>query len=335
MAPRPIGIAMGDPAGIGPEVILKAAAAAPGRLAVIGSRAVFETAARRVGTDPLKIIPDLSHYSGGVVLLDVVTPRRFRPGRPTLGTAQMALDAVDHAIRLVKEKRLAALVTAPIWKHGIQLLRKGFVGHTEYLARAFNARPCAMMGVNRDKRILLLTTHLPLRRIFKYITEGNIKRHLKLLDTGLKKTFGIRRPRIGVTNLNPHGREFSLGEDEIIHKAVKAARRAGILAWGPFPSDTVFNQPYDGFLAMYHDQGMVFLKSRPGGVNFTVGLPFVRTSPLHGTAFDIAARHEADPRSMIDAIELAFRLSKGSRHECVSLRPKAPWGDTGVSERDD
>jgi len=330
MAPRPIGITMGDPAGIGPEIIMKAVAATKGRpLAVIGTRAVFEPASRRTGIAPLKVIPGISSYKGGAVLLDLVAPRPFQRGRPTPQTARMALDAVDQAIRLIKENRLSALVTAPIWKTGIRRLRKGFIGHTEYLAQAFNARPCAMMGVNRslrhpgvpwgdtdvEKRVLLLTTHIPLRRVFKYITEGNIGRHLKLLDTGLKQVFGVRRPRIGVTNLNPHGREFSLGEDEIIFKAVKAARRSGILASGPFPSDTVFNQPYDGFLAMYHDQGMVFLKSRPGGVNFTLGLPFVRTSPLHGTAFDIAARFQADPLSMIDAIELASRLCRRRRDD--------------------
>ncbi len=307
-----VGISMGDPAGIGPEVIIKALKSTKGLpIIIIGSKKVFIRTCQKLNLPfPLRTISSLDDYQGDSALLDTVKLSDFSFGKPTKKSAAMALQAIDQAIGLLKRNKIKGLVTAPIWKTGIRFYCKNFIGHTEYLAEKFFAKDFAMMGISRTKRILFLTTHIPLRSVFKYITKSNIIHALKLLHRGLKETFKIKKPKIGVANLNPHGLEFSAGEDEVLIDAIRTAHLKGINAFGPFPADTLFNQTYDGFLALYHDQGMIFLKSRPDGVNFTFGLPIIRTSPLHGTAFDIAGHNRADANSMIAAIKLAVELTR-------------------------
>lgn len=303
---------MGDPSGIGPEVIIKALRSVKHLpIIVIGSKKVFAATSRRLRLPfALGSVTSLREYAGGHALLDTIEPGDFRFGKADLKSSTMAMAAIDQAIDLARKGILKGFVTAPINKAAIRPLRRSFVGHTEYFARKFNVKNYGMMGISQDRRILLLTTHMPLQRVFKHITIPRILASLKLLDWGLRVLFRIKSPRIGVTNLNPHGLEFSLGEDETIAKAVARAGSRQIRAAGPFPADAAFNLDYDGFLAMYHDQAMVFLKARPDGVNFTMGLPIIRTSPLHGTAADIAGKNKADPRSMIAAIKVAAQLSK-------------------------
>ncbi len=303
---------MGDPAGIGPEIICKATRKLVHiNTVIIGSPWIFEKTCKQMGEKfRINVISSFNEYQAGTALLDAVTPAKFKFGSPDEKSARMALQSLDQGIALIKRRLIDGLVTSPIWKEGIRTFHRKFIGHTEYLAEIFKIKDYAMMGISGEKRILFLTTHIPLCTIFKCITVKNIVARLRLLKSGLEDIFLIKRPRIGVPNLNPHGQEFSAGEDEIIARAIKQAQNEGIRAFGPFPADTLFKQKFDGFLAIYHDQGMIFLKSRPYGVNFTLGLPFIRTSPLHGTAFDIAGQNQASPASMIAAIKLTTRLAR-------------------------
>ncbi len=308
-------ISMGDPAGIGPEITLKALKKVRKiHLVVIGSKKVFDKAAHRLQSScNLKRIDSFEEYQQGHALLDTVKPFEFKFGKPDKNSSAMALESIDQAISFIKQGLARGLVTAPISKEGLRFWRRGFIGHTEYLARRFNTRKYGMMGISGDKRVFFLTTHMPLRSVFKFVNKPNIIRSLKILHHGLKTIFRIKNPKIGVANLNPHGFEFSTGEDEKIVAGIRASKQLGIRAFGPLPGDAIFNQQFDGYLAMYHDQGMVYLKSRPDGVNFTLGLPFIRTSPLHGTAFDIAGRNQADAGFMIAAIKLAANLCNHDR----------------------
>ena len=284
---RIIGITAGDPAGIGPEVTAKALKALPRRshteYCAIG------------GNDP------------GVI-----------PGRPNQKSARASLQAVDHAVQLLKTKKIHALVTAPLSKEGICSLGVDFVGHTEYLADAFHCKKFAMMFVSPKLKTMIVTRHLPLKAVPKAINPRNIFEAIELMDQTLKNHFKIRRPVIAVCGLNPHaGEGGKLGTEEItvIIPTIQNARKKGINVIGPLAADTLFSpdlpHKYDAVVAMYHDQGLIPVKTLYFShvVNLTVGLPFIRTSPAHGTAFDIAGKNKANPASMIEAIKLAVQLA--------------------------
>jgi 4-hydroxythreonine-4-phosphate dehydrogenase len=206
------------------------------------------------------------------------------------------------------------MVTAPVSKEAMFRSGYRYPGQTEFLTRRSGAKSSAMMLVADDFRVALATVHLPLKRVSRALSSERIVKKLRLIDTTLRRDFAIRRPRIAVLGLNPHAGEGGhLGSEEIstITPAISRARKDGIRAFGPFPADGFFGagsfRGYDAVLAMYHDQGLVPLKMKAfsSGVNFSAGLSIVRTSPDHGTAFDIAGRGIADPRSMIEAIKLA------------------------------
>ncbi len=210
------------------------------------------------------------------------------------------------------------MVTAPINKKAIQLAGHSYPGHTEMLGSLTGAKEVGMMILGGPLKILFATTHVGIRDLSHAITKDGVTRAIRLAHQGLRTFFGIRHPRIGVAGLNPHAGEsglFGQEETKVIAPAVRQARASRIRCSGPHPADTLFGKAmrgeYDGIVAMYHDQGLVALKTVAFGkcVNLTVGLPFIRTSVDHGTAYDIVGKGKADPSSLIEAITLAARLA--------------------------
>ena len=312
-----IGITMGDPAGIGPEVVIRALARlrSPHRFVVFGD-AQWLAATRRAVKLPIHAFP------GPRVTIQNccnVTGKHIRRGQPSVATGQAAFDALRAAMRALEAGVIDALVTAPVSKATVQSAGHWFPGHTEWLAREAGVRDVEMLLVGGGLRILPLTRHVPLRRVPRLITRARLRTALRVCATALRQQFGIRRPRIAVAGLNPHaGESGTVGTEEqrLIAPVVRAARLAGARVIGPVSPDAVFvsarHGDYDAVIAMYHDQGLIPLKvlARDEGVNVTLGLPYVRTAPDHGTAFDIAPRVRAHPGAMLAAIRLAITLAQ-------------------------
>ncbi len=327
-AKLPLAVTMGDAAGIGPEVILKAArhreAAAAGPLLLVGSREVFAVTARLLEIDiqlpSVESPKDLAAKGLRLGVLDAA-PLPFAGSFGSLSAefAENAALAVETAARLALRGQVAGLVTAPLTKEGLGLAGREFPGHTELLAALAGASGKELMLlVGGGLRVAVVTTHLALSDVPAAITAEVVALRLKALERGLRKDFGIAAPRIAVLALNPHAGEagrFGTEEAEKITPAVEAAREKGIRASGPLPADTAFHKAlageFDAVLAMYHDQGLVALKTLAfdSGVNITLGLPLVRTSPDHGTAYDIAGRGSASERSMLEALKLAREIA--------------------------
>jgi 4-phospho-D-threonate 3-dehydrogenase / 4-phospho-D-erythronate 3-dehydrogenase len=308
-----IGITMGDPSGIGPEVTLKAISqlgrGLTGRIVVIGNSLV------------LSRLRDFQRRNFDLVDLDNVTRADFAYGKisPIFGNASIAY--LDQALELLREGRISGLVTAPVSKEAINLTGRKFSGHTEYLANKTKTRKFAMMFVADKLKITLVTRHIPLKQVCAKINAGNIQDAISLTVDFLKKYYHISHPRIAVCGLNPHAGEGGLlGKEEemVIKPAIEKAKRYSRFIFGPFAGDTIFLKAaaggYDAVIAMYHDQGMIPLKvlAFNSGVNVTIGLPFIRTSPCHGTAFDIAGKNKADASSMLSAIKLTACLCQKS-----------------------
>jgi len=332
LAPR-LAISMGDPAGIGPEVILKAAAALAGRRAapsiiVIGDLAAMRAAAERFvnvpvprewhpGETPLRPASGLSVFSASKL-----SPRAIRPAHPSVEGASAAYDYIVTGARMAMRGEVDALVTAPISKHWMNRAGHHFPGHSELLAHLARARLWCMMFAGTDLTIALVTVHMSLAKVPTSLTQRNVLETIRLLGAHLR-AIGIARPRIGVLALNPHAGEGGMFGDEearVIAPAIRRAQRGGIDAFGPLAPDTAFIRAsgsgpfkFDAAVAMYHDQGLIALKTLDfdRAVNVTLGLPFIRTSPDHGTAFDIAGRGIASPSSMLAAIEYASRAVAG------------------------
>lgn len=299
-----IGITLGDPSGIGPEIILKSAYYFKRHrdLYIFGSTGILEkTAVDLELKKQYRLLKDR--------IIDCVDPVDFNYGRPNVHTGKTALHSIDCSLKSLCD----IIVTPPIVKEVITRFRPGFIGHTEYFADYHKTRDYAMVGIHDKTRIMLLTTHQPLRRAIDEVKISSVVTKLQLLDHGLKKYFRAKNPKIAVSALNPHAFEFSLGEDESIKKAVMIARRRGINADGPFSADTIFQRRFDGFLTMYHDQAMIFLKSKKDGLNFTLGLPRIRLSPLYGAALDIAGRNIAENSGLINAVRIGIQLHKNAR----------------------
>ncbi len=238
---------------------------------------------------------------------------RVELGKSTQYAGEASLQALDAGVKDLAEGKIDVIVTGPINKSNIKSDKFNFNGHTEYFETQFKSDGVLMLMVNELMRIGVVTSHIPLARVNEYIMRDTILNKLKILNKSLLTDFAIRGPRIAVLGLNPHaGDNGVIGDEESkeIIPAINAARDAGILAFGPFPADGFFGAgsftKYDAILAMYHDQGLVPFKALAveGGVNFTAGLPVVRTSPAHGTAYDIAGKNEASPDSFRKAIYL-------------------------------
>jgi 4-hydroxythreonine-4-phosphate dehydrogenase len=244
---------------------------------------------------------------------------RVELGKSTQHGGEAALISLEKAVADLLSGKIDVLITAPIDKHNVQSDTFQFSGHTEYLKSKAGAEDVLMFMISETLRIGIATGHVPLSKVPSLITGDLLIRKLKLMNHSLKYDFGIRKPRIAVLGLNPHAGDNSLlgnEEAEIISPAIQQAKSAGILAFGPFPADGFFGagsfSKFDGILAMYHDQGLTPFKalSFDSGVNFTAGLPFVRTSPVHGTAFPIAGKGEASENSFRQAIFLACDIIK-------------------------
>jgi 4-hydroxythreonine-4-phosphate dehydrogenase len=324
----PLAVTMGDPAGIGPEVALKAvtgpAGAAAGPFLLVGSREVFAGTALSLGLElDLPAVDSPGELAAGSLPLGVLdaAPLPFREefGRVRPGAAEAAAASVEAAARLALEGKAAAVVTAPLSKEGLALAGRDYPGHTEMLA-ALCASPGRelMLLVGGGLRVALVTTHLGIAGVPAAITAGRVGSRLEALEAGLREDFGVAEPRVAVLALNPHageGGRFGSEEAESISPAVESARARGARVSGPLPADTAFHRAlageFDAVLAMYHDQGLAVLKALAfdSGVNVTLGLPIVRTSPDHGTAYDIAGRGVASERSMLEALKLAREIA--------------------------
>jgi len=243
----------------------------------------------------------------------------IQPGKVTPEAGQAALACLERAVEDLKAGKLDALITGPINKHNIQSETFKFPGHTEYLAEAFGVPDDLMFMVGETLRVGVVTGHVPLAKVRQHVTRNAIHQKLNMMMQSLKVDFGIEKPRIAVLGLNPHAGENGLlgtEEQETISPVIEDWRKKGELVYGPFPADGFFGtrgyRKYDAVLAMYHDQGLIPFKAIAfeEGVNFTAGLPIVRTSPDHGTAYDIAGKNIADETSMIQAIYLACDVAR-------------------------
>lgn len=299
-----IGITIGDVAGIGPEIVVKAIPRVKdisSTLTIVGSASILSAVRIMLkGTSALPEVVDTGDVD-------------FEYGQIGRYSGQAALKTINKACSMIKEGKIDALVTAPVNKRAVQLSAPGFAGHTGFLAREFDAGEVLMIAHSPYTSFAFVTTHLPVKQVTARITSDGVLAKIRIYADYLR-TLHQREPRIAVLALNPHGSEFSAGEEVRIEQAVSQARDEGLDVGGPYPADTLHLhlQQMDGFLAQYHDQGMIPAKllARGQGVNVTWGLGFVRTSPLHGTAFDIAGKGEADPSSMVAAIRMVDKLAE-------------------------
>lgn len=319
---KKLAITAGDPGGIGPEVVLKAVPMVSHECLplIIGNSAVVEEALSLSGVvlrmREIREAGEAFPSVGTLWCIDPVAGSVFKKGITAAENGVAAVGCIKKGAALAMEKKVDALVTAPISKGALNLAGFPWPGHTEMLGEFTGTREYAMMLVGGPLKVILVTIHTSLRNVPGLITKENVLRTIRLAKKA-SDMLGIERPRIAVAGLNPHAGESGvLGteeRDEVI-PAVEAAVGEGIVAEGPYPPDIIFHKAYHGsvdiVVCMYHDQGLIPLKmiAFEKGVNVTVGLPIIRTSPDHGTAFDIAWKGIANPSSMIEAIRLALRL---------------------------
>ncbi|VDC30147.1 4-hydroxythreonine-4-phosphate dehydrogenase PdxA [Pseudogemmobacter humi] len=320
---RPVALSCGDPAGIGPEIAVKARAALAGEL-------------------PFFWIGDPRHLPPGTNWTEIATPagaaavpadrlpvlplafaQEAVPGQPSGANAEGVIRAIERAVALVREGAASALCTAPIAKKVlIDGAGFGFPGHTEFLAHLAGAGRVVMMLACPQLRVVPATIHIALREVPAALTESLLEETIRITHAGLIRDFGLAAPRIAVAGLNPHaGEGGAMGDEEerMIRPLVARLAAEGMLIRGPLPADTMFHAGarvgYDAAVCAYHDQALIPIKTLDfdGGVNVTLGLPFVRTSPDHGTAFDIAGKGIASPASLIAALRLArdMALARG------------------------
>lgn len=332
--PLPLAVTQGEPAGIGPEITLKAwlqrrdAGVPP--FMVVGDAALFEATARALGLAvPIKTVSPAEAAEAFQRALPVVplsSAISATPGTPDSRTAAATIESIDVAVALTRQGRAAGVVTNPIAKHVLYAAGFRHPGHTEYLAAlsAGQGEPIphpVMMIWSDDLAVVPVTVHIPLRDVAGALSKDLILRTARIVSRGLQDRFGLSRPRLAVAGLNPHaGENATLGSEDrdLIAPAIAQLQAEGLSVSGPWPADTLFHaaarKGYDAALAMYHDQALVPIKTIAfdDAVNVTLGLPFVRTSPDHGTAFDIAGQGIARPDSLIAALRLAARLAANS-----------------------
>ncbi len=339
-----IGITLGDYNGIGPEIILKAVQGhqlnnfcTP---VIYGSTRVLNRYRQLLNMKELQLFGAQNIDQVNRKQLNVINcwndhQSDVEPGKITEAAGKAAFAALRTAVEDLKAGKIDALVTAPINKDNIQGPDFRFPGHTEYLAHAFKVKEALMFMVSDFLRVGVLTGHMPLEKVKEHITAETLRNKILQMLRSLKNDFGIQKPRLAVLGLNPHAGENGLlgtEEKEVIHPVIEEFRTKGDLVFGTFPSDGFFAsssfRQFDGVLAMYHDQGLIPFKTIAfhEGVNFTAGLPAVRTSPDHGTAYDIAGKNIADPASLLQAIYLAidvWQIRSESREIAKNaLRPK-------------
>ena len=333
---QPLAITQGDPSGIGPEITLKAwlqrreTAVPP--FVVLGDPVLFEASARALGWSvPVEAVPlgDATDvFERALPVLPLSLAVSAVPGRPDSRTAAATIESIDTAVALARQGRVAGVVTNPIAKHVLYSAGFRHPGHTEYLA-ALSAAPGepaphpVMMLWSDELAVVPVTVHIPLSEVPSALSADLIVRTARIVARDLHERFGLPRPRLAIAGLNPHaGENATIGTEDrdVIAPAIARLQAEGLSVTGPWPADTMFHaearRTFDAALAMYHDQALVPIKTIAfdDAVNVTLGLPFVRTSPDHGTAFDIAGRGIARPGSLIAALRLAARLAANAPH---------------------
>lgn len=350
-----VGITQGDGNGIGYEVIIKALAdermletCTP---VVYGSSKIFgfyKKTVHNIEQIPTNVIGSASEIKPKMVNIVNCLPENVyvEPGQPTPESAKAAMKALECAVNDIKAGKIDVLVTAPFNKRAMNAEGFGFTGHTEFLEKQFGVKEAVMLMVADQLKVAVATQHIPLRDVPKSLNKDLLVTKLSLMKESLEQDFGIYDPKIAVLGLNPHcGDGGLIGDEEqkIILPAVQEAQEKGIMAYGPYSPDGFFGlgnySRFDAILAMYHDQGLTPFKALAFelGVNYTAGLPIVRTSPDHGTAYELAGRDEADPRSMISAIYTAIDVyNKRAEHkELMASRPKLKNNANEFSEKGD
>ena len=320
-----IGITAGDINGVGPEILLKTFA--DNRLLNLFTPVIF--ADRNMINFYLKHY-DIKNFSYNTIRfinqlafhkINICSNWNDEPqitiGISTEEGGKYAIKSLMAGVAAIKEKKIDALVTLPINKKNVQSAEFNFPGHTEFLAETFESKSFLMLMVSENLRIALVTGHIPLNKVSSEVTSEKIIDKLIIFNKSLESDFNISKPKIAVLGLNPHaGDEGLLGEEDmtILKPALEKANEMGILALGPYPADGFFGSQmhfkFDGILAMYHDQGLIPFKTLAfdKGVNFTAGLPYIRTSPVHGTGYHIAGKNLADENSFREAIYLAINI---------------------------
>ncbi len=322
--PEPLAISLGDPAGIGPEVLAKCwdnrgTFSLPPFVAIGDPRSIGA-----VWDGPIVIIDDPreadSAFDSGLPLIQLMSAVEDIPGHPSVAGAHCSLDALELAVGLARSGSAAAVVTGPVAKEQLYAIGFAHPGQTEFVAErcGVSSGNVAMMLAGPTLRTIPATTHLPLSAVVAHLTTQLIESRGRAVLRGLQRNFGIADPRLAVAGLNPHsGEGGTLGREEIeiIEPAIAALAAEGWRVTGPHPADTLFHTSaranYDAALCMYHDQALIPIKALhfEDAVNVTLGLPIVRTAPDHGTAFDIAGQDRADPRPMAAAIRMAADCS--------------------------
>lgn len=325
--PAPLALTMGEPAGVGPEIIALAwdqlrSGGAP--FVVIGDAAVLRRQGRPVA--PVVSAADaVTAFATAIPVLDQPLPAPVTPGAPDVANAGTVADWIEQAVSLILGGEASGLVTAPIAKAPMYASGFRFPGHTEFIAELTADVPFAgtrgpvMMLTARDLRACLVTIHSPLAEVPELVTAERVCRTARVVNEAMKRDFGISRPRLALAGLNPHageGGSIGLEEIEILLPAVRTLRGEGVDITDPRPADTLFHdearQTYDAALCLYHDQALIPVKTLDfwGGVNVSLGLPIIRTSPDHGTGFDIAGRGRARPDSLIAALRIAAQMAE-------------------------
>ena len=324
---KPIAMTMGEPAGIGGEIALKAWANKDGGplppFFTIDDPARLQKIARDLHW-PIEVIPiedpaeTTDVFRQGLPVLPLKLPAQVKSGEPNPANATSVVAAIDTAVELVTKGYASAIVTNPIHKNILYENGFGHPGHTEYLAKLAGENRSAMMLACPGLRTVPVTTHVSLSNAIRTLTTKNIIEISNIAISSLKQDFGIEVPQIAIAALNPHGGEqgrLGVEEHEIIQPAIDELKRQGANVAGPAPADTLFHaqarENHDAVICMYHDQALIPLKTIDfvGGVNITMGLPFVRTSPDHGTAFEISGLGIADETSLVSALRMAADIA--------------------------
>jgi 4-hydroxythreonine-4-phosphate dehydrogenase len=337
LAAAPLALTLGDPAGIGPDVTLLAYAARSHEeippFVLIGGETVLAERAETLGLDtPIAKVSSpadaVDVFPDALPVLPLGDMGPVMAGLPNAAATGIVTRSIETAVALVQAGKARAVVTNPIYKSNLYQAGFKFPGHTEYLAAIASGEgpplQPVMMLVAGPFKVVPTTIHIPLKDVERTLTKDLLLETIKITDRDLRRFFGYDRPRLAISGLNPHaGEDGGLGREEIeiIAPAIEAARASGIEATGPYPADTLFHEAarerYDAAICMYHDQALVPFKTLAfeEGVNVTLGLPFIRTSPDHGTAFDIAGTGRASPRSLIEALRLASAMSETAADE--------------------
>jgi 4-hydroxythreonine-4-phosphate dehydrogenase len=330
----PLALTMGDPAGIGLDITLSAWLAREAQglapFVVLGDAEVIAARAQALGLDvPIAAVGAFSQtaeaFAMRLPVFEIPCAAPVVAGRPDAGNAQAVIASIEEAVLAVKRGAASAVVTNPIAKSVLMETGFAYPGHTEFLgalAEAHFGVPSAkpvMLLASAELKVVPLTVHIPLAQVPKAVTSRNIVETAQILNRSLVEDFGIAAPRIAVTGLNPHaGEDGKIGDEDerVIAIAIAALRDEGLAVTGPHPADTLFHAAarttYDAVLAMYHDQALIPIKTLAfdTGVNVTIGLPFVRTSPDHGTAFSIAGSGQARATSLIEALKVAGQIAE-------------------------